>query len=177
MDLAIIAGIFTIAGVAIGAVATLIAQWLANKSSHRLFEKQVQQAKRNILTQKIEELNSIMTECFYTLNFYGNTPPASLNIYTEKIADVEKEFESTLFRDSLWFDKELADHLRNVLISFRQFTTAIWLRLPEQELQRINVNPASYGEKTRELNWDNFFDSYEKARRTLQKRLEIDWAE
>lgn len=122
------------------------------------------------LSRKIDALNNLYTtlvDCFFTMNFYGNLPPSTLQEFKEKVQPKEEAYLRAKVIASIYLDDEADKIMSNALGAFRQASMAIWLSLPNDQCP---ANKNSY-DSDRNLNWLNFNETYKKAVACLRDML------
>jgi hypothetical protein len=113
------------------------------------------------LGRKIDALNSLyaaLVDCYYTLNFYGMTPPSTMQEFKEKIQPKENAYLRAKVIASIYFDGG-ADKIM-------QASMAIWLHVPDNP-----HNKNSYDASTRNLDWTLFTKAYDEAVACLKNML------
>jgi hypothetical protein len=120
------------------------------------------------LGRKIDALNSLyaaLVDCYYTLNFYGNDPPSSMQEFKERIQPKENAYLRAKVIASIYLD-DGADKIMNYALgAFRQASMAIWLHVPD------NPHKDKYDSRTRELDWTLFTKAYDQAVACLKNML------
>jgi hypothetical protein len=114
------------------------------------------------LGRKIDALNSLyaaLVDCHYTMNFYGNDPPSTMQEFKEKIQSKENAYlrAKVIASISTYLDEEADKTMNYALGAFRQASMAIWLRTPD------NPHRNKYDASTRDLDWPQFGKRYEAA--------------
>ena len=86
------------------------------------------------LGRKIDALNSLyaaLVDCHYTINFYGNDPPSTMQEFKEKIQSKENAYLRAKVIASIYLDEGADKIMDYALGAFRQSSMAIWLRTPD----------------------------------------------
>jgi hypothetical protein len=123
------------------------------------------------LGRKIDALNNLyaaLVDCHFTMNFYGNCPPSTLREFKEKIQTKEEVYLRAKVMASIYLDDEADKVMSNALGAFRHASMAIWLSLPDDQCP---ANKNSYDPTIRNMDWDDFQDSYKKAVDSLKGML------
>ncbi|MDI6869275.1 MAG: hypothetical protein QMD88_06810 [Coprothermobacterota bacterium] len=156
----------------ISASSALIAVWI---TQHYELRKRESEERRwyadYFLGRKIDALNNLyaaLVDCHFTLNFYGNCPPSTLQEYKEKVQPKEEAYLRAKVMASIYLDEEADKIMSNALGAFRQASFAIFLSLPEGECP---LNKNSYDSKIRDFDWKVFSEAYEKAVACLKDKL------
>ncbi len=121
--------------------------------------------------RKIDALNNLyvaLVDCHFTMNFYGNMPPSTLQEFKEKVQPKEEAYLRAKVMASIYLDDEAEKIMSRALGAFRQASMAIWLSLPNDQCP---ANQISYSESTRRMDWQGFMDSYEKSVSCLKSML------
>ena len=145
-------------------VSALLAIWITH---HFEAKKRESEEKRwyadYFLGRKIDALNNLyaaLVDCHFTLNFYGNCPPSTLQEFKEKIQPKQEAYLRAMVMASIYLDEKAYGIMSNVLGSFRQASMAIWLSLPNDECP---AKKNSYDRSTRSVDWKTFVETYEKS--------------
>jgi hypothetical protein len=120
------------------------------------------------LGRKIDALNSLcaaLVDCHFTMNFYGNVPPSTMQEFKEKVQPKEEAYLRTKVIASIYLDNDADKKMSAALGAFRGASKAIWLRVPD------NPHKDSYDSKTQELDWPQLEKSYEEAVACLKNML------
>lgn len=123
------------------------------------------------LGKKIDALNNLyaaLVDCHFTMNFYGNIPPTTLQELKEKVHPKEEAYLRAKVMASIYLNDEADKIMSAALGAFRQASMAIWLSLPDDQ---IPVNKNSYSREIRILDWARFIETYEKAVDCLKNML------
>jgi len=158
---AVITGFFTLGGV----VATL---WFENKRSAR---EHTRWYVDHFIGDKLENLRKLhvaLVDCHFSMNLYGNVPPQTLVEFKENVASKQDAYLRAMVIASMYLDKPEREVFSKALGAFRQANMAIWLSLPDDELK---VNKLSYSSEIRNLDWERFTSTYEKASELLEEKL------
>jgi hypothetical protein len=121
------------------------------------------------LGRKIDALSSLyaaLVDCHYTMNFYGNDPPATMQESKNKIQPKENAYLRATVIASIYLDGDADKIMNYALGAFRQASMAIWLHVPD--------NPhrdSGYPESIRELDWPKLTQTYDAAVDCLKKLL------
>ncbi len=165
-------GCFAIIGAAIGAASTLLGVVITQFYESR---KRASEEKRwyaeFFFVSKFDALNNLysaLVECDFTMNFYGNVPPSTMQEFKEKIQPKEEAYLRAKVMASIYLDHEADEIMSASLGAFRQASAAIWLHLPDYQ---SHAQKDSYDLSTRNLDWHLFGDTYEKAVDCLKKKL------
>jgi len=119
-----------------------------------------------------EEVNAAMVDCYFTLNYHANVPVRTQDEFRKEIESKRDEYKAIKNKHSVWFDRELLDALNAVMGSFSQFTMAIWLNLPPEELPP-SVRTESYSLQIREPDSVGLTRSFRRAQELLREKLGI----
>lgn len=123
------------------------------------------------LVRKVDALQNLYTalvNCYYTLNFYGNTPPKTLAEHQEKVLVKVEAYLRAMSMASLYLDSEAEQTLSKALGAFRQADIAIFLSLPDDQCP---ARKDSYPHNVRNLDWQKFLEAYESAKQYLKTVL------
>lgn len=115
------------------------------------------------LGRKIDALNNLyaaLVDCHFTMNFYGNIPPSTLQEFKEKVQPKEEAYLRAKVIASIYLDDEADKIMSQALEAFRQASMAIWLHLPDDQCP---ANKNSFDQSIRNLDWERFIETYEKA--------------
>ena len=127
----------------------------------------------NIVQIKIKsiiDINAKMTECFDSINFYGNVGVKDIETDNKEIRSKLDNFIKSKNEADIWLEEELIETLNKTMGAFRQMTFAIWLQLPKNQLPK-GVNPQSYDPSIRNLDWDKFIKSYKESKKKLKEAV------
>jgi hypothetical protein len=120
------------------------------------------------LGRKIDSLNSLyaaLVDCYYTLNFYCNDPPSTIEEFKEKIQPKENAYLRAKVIASIYLD-DGADKIMNYALgAFRQASMAIWLNIPD------NPQKDRYHARQGELDWTLFTKAQDEAVACLKNML------
>jgi len=142
--------------------------------SHRLMEKRkifLDLFERRFIA--LEEVYMAMCECFHVLNKYGNVPPKTLEEFNQNVAKIVDKWEQIEQKYALWLTS-IKDEIDRVRRAFRSVKFAIWLKLPASE---IKVDPQSYSDKIRQINWKEFSEAFENAIEAIKRTSMISFIE
>lgn len=115
---------------------------------------------------KLEDLFAALVDCHFTLNFYGNYPPASFQEYKEQINPKEEAYLKAKVIASVYLDKEGDKIMSEALGAFRQASGAIGLQLPEMKMMKDSAS-----EERKNMDWKRFSDTYDKATAWFKDKL------
>jgi hypothetical protein len=118
--------------------------------------------------QSFRKLYVALVDCHFTMNFYGNDPPQTLIEFKEKVSPKEQVYLEAMVMASLYLNEDENKVFSQALGAFRQASMAIWLHLPDGQ---IPVNKMSYSDETKSLNWGRFTETYDRALKLLQQKL------
>lgn len=156
----------------ISAASALLGVWMTQRHESRKRESEERRWYADyFLGRKIDALNNLyatLVDCHFTMNFYGNYPPSTLQEHREKVVHMEDSFLRAKVMASIYLDDEAREIMSNALGAFRQASMAIYLSLPDDQCA---ANKDSYDPDTRRLNWGWFMDTYEKAVACLENML------
>lgn len=156
----------------ISATSALLGVWITQRYESRKRESEERRWYADyFLGKKIDALNNLyatLVDCYFTMNFYGNCPPSTLQEFKEKIQPKEETYLRAKVMASIYLDGEADKIISSALGAFRQASMAIWLSLPTSECP---ANKNSYGPSIRDLNWSDFGGKYEKAVACLKDML------
>jgi len=156
----------------IAAASALLGVWI---TQHYESKKRESEERRwyadYFLGRKIDALNNLyatLVDCYFTMNFYGNCPPSTLQEFKEKIQPKEEAYLRAKVMASIYLDDEVDKIMSKALGAFRQASMAIWLSLPNDQCP---ANKNSYSPGIRNLDWSNFTETYNKAVACLKDML------
>jgi hypothetical protein len=158
---AVITGFFTLGGV-------IVTLWFENKRSAREHTRWYVDHFIGDKLENLRKLHDALVDCHFSMNLYGNFPPQTLDEFKEKVASKQDAYLRAMVIGSMYLNKRERDIFSKALGAFRQANMAIWLSLPDDQLQ---VNRLSYGEKMRSLDWERFISTYEEASKVLEDKL------
>lgn len=148
----------------ISSASALLGVWITQRYESRKRESEERRWYADyFLGRKIDALNNLyatLFDCYFTMNFYGNCPPSTLQEFKEKVQPKEEAYLRAKVMASIYLDDEADKIMSNALGAFRQASMAIWLSLPNDQCP---ANKNSYPLSIRNLNWSNFMETYEKA--------------
>lgn len=151
---------------------TLLGVWITQRHESRKRESEERRWYSDyFLGRKIDALNNLyaaLVDCHFTMNFYGNCPPSTLQEFKEKVQPKEQAYLRAMVMASIYLDEEANKLMSNALGAFRQASMAIWLSLPDEELR---VNKESYGNDVKNVNWERLKDRYDQAVDCLRNLL------
>ena len=156
----------------ISAVSALLGVYITQRYESRKRESEERRWYADyFLGKKIDALNNLyatLVDCYFTMNFYGNCPPSTLQEFKEKIQPKEEAYLRAKVMASIYLGDEADKIMSNALGTFRQASMAIWLSLPNDQCP---ANKNSYSPNIRDLNWTDFRGKYEKAVAFLKDML------
>jgi len=156
----------------IAAGSALVGVWLTQRHESRKRESEERRWYSDyFLGRKIDALNNLyaaLVDCHFTMNFYGNCPPSTLQEFKEKVQPKEEAYLRAMVMASIYLDEEANKLMSNALGAFRQASMAVWLSLPDDQCP---VNKNSYDRSTRNLDWKGFVEAREKAVACLKAML------
>jgi hypothetical protein len=156
----------------ISAASALLGVWITQRYESRKRESEERRWYADyFLGRKIDALNNLcatLVDCHFTMNFYGNCHPSTLQEFKEKVQPKEEAYLRAKVMASIYLDDEADKIMSNALGAFRQASMAIWLSLPNDQCP---ANKNSYDPSTRNLNWSDFMETYEKAVACLKDML------
>ena len=123
------------------------------------------------LGKKIDALNNLyaaLVDCHFTMNFYGNSLPSTLQEFKENVQSKVGAYLRAEVMASIYLDDEADKSMSNALEAFKQASMAIWLSLPDDQ---CSANKNSYDPSNRYFNWKSLSDTYEKAVACLKDML------
>lgn len=123
------------------------------------------------LGKKIDALNNLyaaLVDCHFTMNFYGNCPPSTLQEFKEKVQLKQETYLQANVMASIYLDEEIDKIMAEALGAFRQASMAIFLNLPDDECP---ANKNSYSSQVRYLDWERLSETYENAVACLKEIL------
>ena len=148
----------------ITAASVLLGVWITQRYESRRRESEERRWYADyFLGRKIDALNNLyatLVDCHFTMNFYGNCPPSTLQEYKEKVQTKEEAYLRAKVMASIFLDDEAGKIMSDVLGAFRQAGMAIWLSLPNDQC------PASknlYGPSVVTFDWVGFNKTYDSA--------------
>ena len=147
-------GIIVAASALFGVGLTLFFEWLRRKSEERRWHADY------FLGRKIDALSNLLvtlTDCHFTMNFYGNYPPDTLEEYKNKIQSKETDFFRAKALSYIYLDTEGDKIMSEVLGAFRQAGILIHRNIGTSDSAKIE--------------WDGFVKKYENAITWLKKKL------
>ncbi|MBV8775034.1 MAG: hypothetical protein JO166_22265 [Deltaproteobacteria bacterium] len=166
----------SITGSIVGTVIAAVANGLSDRSRRR-FELQKWRAEFYVRpkVEAFRNLHAAMVRAHYEINMRAKARmPQSVQEYREQVETVEMDFFRAHTLAQIYYDADTGNMMRAVLGSVRQMTTSIWLRLPENQGQSVDV-------ELREPDWKPFSDLYDVAQERLGTILHpnelIKWAE
>jgi hypothetical protein len=157
-------GILSAASVLFGVLITLFSELLKRKSEEKRWYAEF------FLGRKIDALNNLyaaLVDCHFTMNFYGNIPPSTMQEFKEKVQPKEEAYLRAKVMASIYLDEEADRIMSSALGAFRQASTAIYLNMPDDQCPAKN----SYSPSNRNLDWEGFMDTYERAVACLMNML------
>ena len=147
----------------ISTVSALLGVWITQRYESRKKESEERRWYADyFLGRKIDALSNLyatLVDCHFTMNFYGNCPPSTLQEFKEKVLPKEEAYLRAKVMASIYLDDETNKIMSNALGAFRQASMAIWLSLPNDQCP---ANNNSYDLSIRELNWSNFMKHIRK---------------
>jgi len=156
----------------ISAASVLLGVWITQRYESRKRESEERRWYADyFLGGKIDALNNLyvtLVDCHFTMNFYGNCPPSTLQEFKEKVQPKEEAYLRAMVMASIYLGNEADKIMSDALGSFRQASMAIWLSLPNDQCP---ANKNSYNRSIRDLNWERFKETYEKAVACLKDML------
>jgi hypothetical protein len=156
----------------IAAASALLGVWITQHYESRKRESEERRWYADyFLGRKIDALNNLyatLVDCHFTMNFYGNCPPSTLQEFKEKVQPKEEGYLRAKVMASIYLDDEADKIMSDVLGSFRQASMAIWLSLPNDQCP---ANKNSYDLSIRRLDWKGFLETYKKAVACLKDML------
>jgi len=156
----------------ISAASALLGVWITQRYESRKRESEERRWYADyFLGRKIDALNNLyatLVDCHFTMNFYGNCPPSTLQEFKEKIQPKEGAYLRAKAMASIYLDDEADKIMSNALGAFRQASMAILLSLPNEQCP---ANKNSYDSSSRDLDWGIFVETYEKAVACLKDKL------
>lgn len=158
---AILTGSFALFGV-------IIAMWFDNRRGNLEHQRWYAEHFIDQKLNSLRELHVALVDCYFTLNHYGNCPPKTRVEYNEMNAPKEAIYLRKKVMASIYFNDNEDEVFAEMLGAFRQANMAIWLLLPDAELQ---VNKAAYSDHTRNLDWKRLTDKYKATINLLKMKL------
>jgi len=156
----------------ISAASVLLGVWITQRYESRKRESEERRWYADyFLGRKIDALNNLyaaLVDCHFTMNFYGNCPPSTLQEFKEKVQPKEEAYLRAMVMASIYLDSEADKIMSAALASFRQANMAIWLSLPNDQCP---ANKNSYSQSMKELNWEIFEETYKNAVACLKDML------
>jgi len=119
-------------------------------------------------TDALSNLYAALIDCHFTMNFYGNCPPATLQEFKEKVQVKEEAYLRAKAMASIYLTDEVDQVMGSALGAFRQASMAIWFSLPKGECP---VDKGSYEPGVMKFDWNNFSKAYEAAVTCLKAEL------
>ncbi|MFH1140646.1 MAG: hypothetical protein V1724_03015, partial [Chloroflexota bacterium] len=107
-------------------------------------------------------------DCFFTMNFYGNWSPSTLQEFKQSVQPKEEAYLRAKVMASIYLDDQADKIMSEALGAFRQASMAIYLSLPDEECPAIKD---SYSSGIRYLDWKGFSDAYAKAVACIKEML------
>lgn len=160
----------------IGPTSAILSAYLTNRYAEERFkEERKDRLLVELVTTRFKALQNIngkMTESHFKLNYYGNMHPQTFNEYKEQVKAPLERFEDALNQDAIWLDGEALKVLNEVRGAYRQMSFAIFLSLPSKQLPQ-GINPASYPPSVKNPDWQQFIESFRKARAIIREKLGI----
>jgi len=160
----------------IGPISAILSAYLTNRYAEKRFKEE---RKDRLLAELVDmrfkalqDINSKMTESYFKLNYYGNVNPETLKEYNEQVKEPLDRFEDALNQNAIWLDEGELKVLNEVRGAFRQMSFAIFLSLPLEQLPQ-GICPTSYPQSIRTPNWQQFIESFRKARLIIREKLGI----
>ncbi len=158
---ALLTGSFALLGVSI----TL---WFENRRSKLEHQRWYAEHFLGQKLKSLRELHVALVDCYFTMNFYGNSPPQSLLEFKEKVSLKEEAYLQRKVMASIYFNAAEDKIFSEALGAFRQASMSIWLHLPDDQLP---VDKASYSDPIKVLDWPRFTGKYESAVALLKNKL------
>jgi hypothetical protein len=156
----------------ITAASALLGVWITQRHESRKRESEERRWYADyFLGRKIDALNNLyaaLVDCHFTMNFYGNCPPSTLQEFKEKVQPKEEAYLLAKVMASIYLDEEADRIMSNALGAFKQASMAILLSLPDDQCP---VNKNSYSPEIRSFDWGRFSDAYDKAVACLKAML------
>jgi hypothetical protein len=156
----------------ISAASALFGVWITQRGeSRRRASEERRWYADYFLGRKIDALDNLfaaLVDCHFTMNYYGNYPPSTLQEFKEKVATKEESYLMSKVRASIYLHDDAKQIMSSALGAFRQTSMAILLSLPDDECP---ANKDSYDRDTRYLDWANFMQTYESAVSCLENML------
>ena len=154
------------------AASTLLGVWITQcyESKRRESEERRWYADY-FLGRKIDALNNLyatLVDCHFTMNFYGNCSPSTLQEYKEKVQSKEEAYLRAKVMASIFLDDETSNLMSAALGAFRQAGMAIWLSLPDDQCP---ANKNSYDQSAVNFDWAGFNKTYDSAVACLKDML------
>ena len=146
------------------AASTLLGVWIT-----QLYESKRRESEERrwyadyFLGRKIDALNNLyatLVDCHFTMNFYGNCSPSTLQEYKEKVQTKEEAYLRAKVMASIFLDDAAGKIMSDVLGAFRQAGMAIWLSLPNGQCP---ANRNSYDPSVVNFDWVGFNKTYDSA--------------
>lgn len=159
----------------ITAGAAIISAVLTNYFDERRFKHKSKEwflnnVVNNVVQIKIKsiiEINAKLTECFDSINFYGNVGVKDIDTYNREIRSKLDAFIKSKNEADIWLEGELIESLNKTMGAFRQMSFAMWLQLPRPK----SITPESYDSSIRNLDWDKFMKSYKDSKKKLKEAV------
>lgn len=118
--------------------------------------------------RKIDALALLYSELIdwqYAINLYGNSRLSTLEEYKGQLQIHEIAFRRAMVMAKVYLDENAERIIRDAFSVFSQATQAIWLSLPDEET--ANIKKANYSEDSKRVQWERFFDTFDKASECL----------
>jgi hypothetical protein len=154
------------------AASTLLGVWITQRYESKRRESEERRWYADyFLGRKIDALNNLyatLVDCHFTMNFYGNCPPSTLQEYKEKVQTKEEAYLRAKVMASIFLDDETSKIMSGVLGAFRQAGMAIWLSLPADQCP---ANKNLYDQSVINFDWVGFNKTYDSAVACLKDML------
>ena len=154
------------------AASTLLGVWITQRYESKRKESEERRWYADyFLGRKIDALNNLyatLVDCHFTMNFYGNCPPSTLQEYKERVQTKEEAYLRAKVMASIFLDDEAGKIMSDVLGAFRQAGMAIWLSLPSDQCP---ANKNSYDQSVVNFDWAGFNKTYDSAVACLKDML------
>ncbi|WP_435318454.1 hypothetical protein [Haloarchaeobius sp. TZWSO28] len=161
MTLANIAG--PIIGAVVGAGATIFGvRYAQSEQRDRWYSDYFLEHKISSLT----ELYSNLEDCHYTLNLYGDYPPADEEVYREEVSPRVEAYLRSLRRAEIYLDEETEEAMSEALGRFREMDNKIIDSVPDDKWDG-NKPPTPYSDDIHV----QFYEAHENAKEAMQEAL------
>ena len=162
---------------AITAGAAIISHWMTQRFEEKRFRHRTKEwFLDHILPMKIRavtEVDERMTECYDNIVYYGNAGIRDMETYNRQIQDKLDAFEKSKMKADIWLRKEVIESLNKAMGALRAAAFALYLKLPEEQLPP-NVQPKSYPQEIREIDWGKLGNCYENAKLKLKEAIHME---